>query len=86
MSKTALLFVPSMFPDNLDRLTLGLSWLGLCAVATVFALSVYFRTLYGDPEDSGVDYSVPIPEQCRPNWEGEELEEVQLKVSTLEDP
>lgn len=56
---------------------------GLRPYASVFAglLTVYVlcRWLRPDPE-AAVDYSVPVPAQCRPGWKGEVLAEPSLKV------
>lgn len=62
--------------------TSTLSWPGLCGVVTILALTcIYLTKSFGnDAEEPAVDYEVPIPEQCKPGWRGEELDEVQLKV------
>lgn len=70
--------------DTLGTLPSGLSWLGLGAAATIFALTWFLLTsILGDTAELGVNYTVSIPEQCKPGWRGEELEEVQLNVLAL---
>ena len=68
-----------------DMLPPTITWPGLCAGAAILALTyIYFRrSLSNTAEEPAVDYTVPIPEQCKPGWRGEELEEVQLKVRDL---
>ncbi len=70
----------SSFNGGLPASTL--SWPGLCSIVTILALTfIYLKKSFGnDAEEPAVDYEVPIPEQCKPGWRGEELDEVQLKV------
>lgn len=80
------LFPPhNMSSLNNDMLPSSLSWPGLCAGAAILALTyIYFSRFFSNnPEEPAVDYEVPIPEQCKPGWRGEDLEEVQLKVRRL---
>lgn len=59
----------------------SLAWLGPGAAAAMFAVTWFvFVNRLSSMEEIGVSYSVPTPEQCMPDWKGEELEEVQLKV------
>jgi len=46
--------------------------------SAVFVLSLRYL-LISDPERA-VDYEIPIPEQCKPGWKGEELDEPSIKV------
>lgn len=67
---------------NSDMLPPSLSWPAFYVCAAIIALTcIYFKRLFANnPEEPAVDYEVPIPEQCKPGWRGDELEEVQLKV------
>lgn len=47
----------------------------LCSLAT-FTLYIYLKP---DPE-AAIDYHVPAPEQCHPEWKGEILQNPSLKV------
>lgn len=68
--------------SNSDILPPTLSWPGICTGAAILAFTwILFKSfLSNDPEEPAVNYEVPIPEQCKPGWRGEELDEVQLKV------
>jgi len=46
--------------------------------SAIFVLSLCYL-LVSDPERA-VDYEISIPEQCKPGWIGEELEEPSIKV------
>ncbi|KAI9817439.1 MAG: Meiotic Sister-Chromatid recombination aldehyde dehydrogenase [Pycnora praestabilis] len=58
------------------------SWLQIIGVvfSSPPALLVYFWILTRNDEEKGVEYSVPVPEQCKPGWEGKVLEELTLKT------
>ena len=60
----------------------SIPWPGLFAGAVILALtSIYCRTFFlRSVEEPDVDYEVPVPEQCKPGWQGEELDQVQLKA------
>jgi hypothetical protein len=52
----------------------------ILVLAIVALISIYaFTTLFTDPE-SAVDFDVPEPEQLRPDWKGEILENPSIKV------
>lgn len=48
----------------------------LCSLATF----VLYVCLKPDPE-AAIDYYIPIPEQCHPEWKGEILQDPSLKVA-----
>lgn len=54
--------------------TVALTW-----VAVVFATAVLWFTTKGDSE-AAVNFEVPLPKQCEPDWQGEVLQEPGLKV------
>ncbi len=60
----------------------GLPWPEICiALAAGVIISVFFRyTIINDGEESALDFNVPVPEQCKPGWEGGLLGEPTLKV------
>ncbi len=63
---------------------LDIPWRGLGGVAIIIALTwLFIRGRLRNAEEPAVDYTVPIPEQCQPGWRGEDLNEIQLKVSNL---
>ncbi|CAD0015597.1 unnamed protein product [Aureobasidium pullulans] len=55
--------------------TVALTW-----VAVVFATAVLWFTTKGDSE-AAVNFEVPLPKQCEPDWQGEVLQEPGLKIS-----
>lgn len=69
-------------PQELNWLSRDLLWPGLLTVITMSTLTwILSGILRHDPEEPGVPYSVPIPEQCTPGWKGEELDKPQLRVT-----
>lgn len=46
---------------------------------TSVAVAVAVYLLKPDPE-AAIDYEVPLPEQCEPEWKGEVLENPSIKV------
>ena len=69
--------------ENLNHFLLsGLPSPEFCiAVTAGVIIVVFFRyTVLSDGEDSALDVSVPVPEQCKLGWEGRLLDEPNLKV------
>lgn len=67
--------------EFLDNFQQQLSPLALGVALTVFILSFLFlKLVLSNDAEAAVDYTVPIPEQCKPGWKGEELEDPQIKV------
>ena len=62
------------FSPQLSPLTLGVA-----LIAFVFSFWLLKLVLSNDAE-AAVDYTVPIPEQCKPGWKGEELKNPQITV------
>lgn len=59
-------------PDEL----LNIAGLAIVPVALILVIQFFFFT---DPE-AAVPYDVAVPEQARPGWKGEVLEQPSLKV------
>lgn len=48
---------------------------------SILTLVVFKILLYNDAEDA-IEFSVPVPEACRPGWKGKQLDEPSIKVSS----
>ncbi|KAI9675262.1 MAG: Meiotic Sister-Chromatid recombination aldehyde dehydrogenase [Caeruleum heppii] len=68
--------VPSL--ANADPFDRG-GWLG--AAAALLITLVVVRSLYRSDAETAVPYTVETPPQCAADWDGEILEEPQLKIS-----
>lgn len=52
-----------------------------CAcVGVVALLSVLYYTYFGTDEERPVSFSISLPEQCKPGWQGRVLAEPAIKV------
>ena len=66
----------------MDNLPIQLPWLEI----SIFLLSIAFIfaalkiIVLDDDEERFVHFTVPVPEQCSPEWKGEILEEPTVKV------
>lgn len=70
--------------EFLDNFSQQLSPLTLGVALIAFLLGFWFlKTVLSNNAEAAVDYTVPIPEQCKPGWKGEELEDPQIKVHLL---
>jgi hypothetical protein len=49
--------------------------------ASAIVAFFYYSLTYKD--ESAVPFRLPLPEQCDPSWEGEELKEATIKVVIL---
>lgn len=75
---------PPLSMEFLDQFLQPLSPLTLGVALIAFLLSFWFlETLLSNNVEAAVDYTVPIPEQCKPGWKGEELQDPQIKVRLL---
>ena len=52
----------------------------LVTVITAALLGVTLYALRRNVDEEGISYSVAVPEQCQPGWEGEVLDDLQIKV------
>lgn len=67
--------------EFLDQFSQHLSLLTLGVALIAFLLGFWFlKIVVSNNVEAAVDYTVPIPEQCKPGWKGEELEDPQIKV------
>ncbi|SLM40490.1 aldh-like protein [Lasallia pustulata] len=67
--------------EFLDKFSPQLSPVTLGVALIAFVSSFWFLQLVlGNDAEAAVDYTVPIPEQCKPGWKGEELEDPQIKL------
>jgi hypothetical protein len=53
-----------------------LIWWSCFSVLTLLVFKILLRS---DAEDA-IEFSVPVPEACRPGWEGKQLNEPSIKV------
>ena len=51
----------------------------ICA-STLLTLVWFYGSLSASHHEAPVAYSVPVPEQCKPGWKGDILEEPRIKV------
>ena len=60
----------------------GLPWPELfIAFAAGTIIYIFFSyTVISNSEESALDYNVPVPEQCKPDWKGKILEGPNIKV------
>lgn len=42
-------------------------------------ITIYF-TLLNNDDERPVSFSIPLPEQCKPGWKGEVLDDPKIKV------
>lgn len=47
---------------------------------SLLTIAVFKILLHSDAEDA-IEFSVPVPEACRPGWKGKQLDEPTMKVS-----
>ena len=67
--------------EFLDNISPQLSPLTLGVALAAFALSFLFlKLVLSDDSKVAIDYTVPIPEQCKSGWKGVELDDPQIKV------
>ena len=52
----------------------------LLAVTITIIYIILSRTLFPDEDEHPVPFTVPIPEQAREGWKGQELEQTDIKV------
>ena len=46
---------------------------------SLLTIAVFKILLHSDAEDA-IEFSVPVPEACRPGWKGRQLDEPTIKV------
>ncbi len=71
--------------DALNQLfPTGLPWPEILIAFTAGAIiySIFTYSVISNDEESAPDLSVPVPEQCKPGWQGKLLDEPNIKVST----
>lgn len=56
-----------------------LVWWSCFSLLTVVVFKILLRS---DAEDA-IEFSVPVPEACRPGWEGKQLNEPSIKVQHI---
>ena len=52
-------------------------------IVIIITTTILFYVLKPDPE-APVEFTVPVPEQCKPGWKGKVLDQPSLKV--ISDP
>ncbi len=68
--------------DTLDHPPAQLPWLEIAIFVSsvVFVLAVFKHVVLDDDEEGPVNFKVPVPEQCSPEWKGKVLREPTIKV------
>lgn len=64
------------FPNEVPWLE---SFIFIISIGFVFI--VFNHTVLNDSAEQPASFTVPVPEQCNPCWEGEVLEKPSIKVS-----
>ena len=61
----------------------GLPWPEFCIAlaAGVIIYTFFSNTVINDGKDYAPDYTVPVPDACKPGWEGKLLDEPSVKAS-----
>ena len=58
--------------------------LSLAIIATAFVYLVLQYRVRSKEDEQPVHVTVPVPEQCKPGWEGKVLERPSVKVGSLD--
>ena len=71
--------------DILNHPPAQLPWLEIAIFVSsvVFVFAVFNHVVLDDEKDGPVNFKVPVPEQCSPEWKGEVLQEPTIKVLSL---
>lgn len=51
----------------------------LCGATLTLLIIIYFTFLNNDDERP-ISFTIPLPEQCKPGWKGEVLEDPEIKA------
>lgn len=51
----------------------------ICGVTLTLLITIYFTFLTNDDERP-VRFTIPLPEQCKPGWKGEVLDDPKIKA------
>lgn len=54
-------------------------FLGFCTAVVTLLITLYLY-FSGNDEERPVHFSIPLPEQCKPGWDGQVLEKPTIKV------
>ena len=49
--------------------------------SVVFVFAVFKYVVLDDDEEKPIDFKVPVPDQCSPEWKAEVLEQPSIKVA-----
>lgn len=71
--------------DTLNDPPVQLPWLeiSILVLSVVFVFAAFKIIVLDDDKERVVEFKVPVPKQCSPEWEGEVLEEPTIKVHSL---
>ena len=63
----------------------GIPWpeLSITLAAGTIIYVFFSYTVISDGEESALDYKIPVPEQCKPGWQGKLLDEPSIKVAIV---
>jgi len=51
-------------------------------VSIGFVFTIFNYTVLNDSAEQPITFNIPIPEQCKPDWKGEVLEEPSIRVTS----
>ena len=71
--------------DFFDDLPAEIPWLeiSIFVFSIAFVSTIFKSVVLKDDDDQAVNFKVPIPKQCSPEWEGDVLEQPSIKVACL---
>lgn len=49
------------------------------AIVTLL-ITIYFTRLLNNDDERPVSFTIPLPEQCKPGWKGEVLDDPKIKA------
>ncbi|KAL2055014.1 hypothetical protein ABVK25_004836 [Lepraria finkii] len=69
--------------DTLNDLPIQVTWLeiSIFVISIVLIFTVFNYTVLNDSDEQPVNFEIPVPKQCDPEWKGELLEQPGIKVS-----
>lgn len=75
LSKIQISFLQSVYGDFSKPEILLL----ICGATLTLLITIYF-TFFNNDDERPVSFTIPLPEQCKPGWKGEVLDDPKIKV------
>ena len=73
--------------DTLNDLPDQVIWLeiSIFVISIVLIFTVFNYTVLNDSDEQPVNFEIPVPKQCDPEWKGELLEQPGIKVPSADE-